>query len=194
MSYFNCSFKFKLNCIQTLLPPAYRVCSNYMAMHNEFCFLRDYFRADGFCTSFIDRRISQFLDNVFGCSKGVTGISVTNDKPIYFSFPYFGPFSEKLKQDLLTLLSKYYSKDKICVILVDNFTIWSFYKYKDTPPLHLRSSFVYKYSCVHCTSEHVGPHVLLVPIKVAEHPGISFRSGVPLTSLPHSAVHQCWHQ
>ena len=109
MSYFsNSSFKFNLNCIQTLLPRAYRVCSNYMAMHNEFCILRDYFCATGFCNSFIDRRISQFLDKVFGWSKGVTGTCVTNDKPIYFSFPYFGPFSEKLKWDLLNLLSKYY--------------------------------------------------------------------------------------
>ena len=41
-SYFsNCSFKFKLNCIQIILSCAYRMCSNYMAMHNEFCFLRD---------------------------------------------------------------------------------------------------------------------------------------------------------
>ena len=42
MSYIsNCSFKIKLTCIQTLLSYAYRVCSNYMALHNEFCFLRD---------------------------------------------------------------------------------------------------------------------------------------------------------
>ena len=69
MSYFsNCSFKFKLNCIQTLLSRAYRVCSNYVAMHNEFCLLSYYFLANGFCNSFIDRRISQFLDKVFGCS------------------------------------------------------------------------------------------------------------------------------
>ena len=128
MRYFsNCFFKFKLNGIQTLLSRAYRVCSNYMAMHNEFCFLRDYIRANGFCTSFIDRRISQFLDRDYSCTKGVTGTCVTNDKPIYFSFSYFGSVSEKLKQDLLTLLSKYYSKDKFCVILVNNFTIGSFF-------------------------------------------------------------------
>ena len=115
-------------------------------MHNEFCFLRDYFRANGFCTSFIGRRISQFLDKVFGCSKGVTGTCVTNEKPIYFSFPYFGPFSKKFKQDLLTLLSKYYSKGKFCVILVNNLTIGSFFNYKATLSLHLRSSLVYKCS------------------------------------------------
>ena len=157
-----------------------------MALHNEFCFLRHYFHANGFCTSFIDRRISQFVDKVFGCSKGVTGTCATNDEPIYFSFPYFGPFSEKLKQDLLTLLSKYYSKDKFCVILVNNFTIGSFFKYKG--PLHLRSFLVYKYSCVHCTSEYVGMTTRTLVTRVAEHSGISFRTGVPITSLPHSAV------
>ena len=189
MSYFsNCSFKFKLNCIQTLLSRAYRVCSNYMAMHNEFCFLRDYFRANGFCTSFLDRRISQFLDKVFGCSKGVTGTCVTNDKPIYLSFPYFGSFSEKLKQNLLTLLSKYYSKDKFYVILVNNFTIGSSFNYKDKLPLHLRSSLVYKYSCVHCTSEYVGMTTRTLGTRVVEHAGIIFPTGVPLISPPHSAV------
>ena len=191
MSYFsNCSFKFKLNCIQTLLSCAYRVCSNYMAMHNEFCFLRDYFRANGFCTSVIDRRISQFLDKVFGCFKVITGTCVTNEKPIYFSFPYFGPFSEKLKQDLLTLLSKYNSKDKFCVILVNNFTIGSFFNNKDKLPLHLRSSLVYKYSCVQCRhdQEYVGMATHTLGTRVAEHAGISFGTGVPLTSPPHSAV------
>ena len=121
-------------------------------MHNEFCFLRDYFSSNVFCTSFIARRISQFLDKVFGCPKGVTETGVTHDKPVYFSFLYFGPFSEKLKQDLLTLLSKYYSKDKFCLILVNNFTIGSVFNYKDKFPLNLLSSLVYKYSCVHYTS------------------------------------------
>ena len=150
--------------------------------------MRDYFRSNDFCTSFIDRRISQFLEKVFGCSKGVTETGVTHEKPIYFSFPYFDPFSEKLKQDLLTLLSKYYSKDKFCVILVNNFTIGSFFNYKDKLPLHLRSSLVYKYSCVYCTSEYVGMTTRTLGTRVAEHAGISFRSGVPLTSPPHSAV------
>ena len=99
MSYFsNCSFKFKLNYDQTLLSRAYRVCSNYTALHNEFCFLRDYFRSNGFCTLFIDGRISQFLDNVFGCPKGVTETGVIREKPIYFSFPDRGLFSEKLSR------------------------------------------------------------------------------------------------
>ena len=107
-----------------------------------------------------------------------------------FTSPFltFGPSSEKLKQDLLTLLSKYYSKYKFCVILVNNFTILSFFNYKDKLPLHLRYSLVYKYSCVHCTSEYVGMTTRTLGTRVAQHAGISFRTGVPLTSPPHSAV------
>ena len=108
-------------------------------------------------------------------------------------------FSEKLKQDLLTLLSKYYSKDKFCVIMVHNFTIGTFFNYKDKLPLHLRPSLAYKYSCEHCTSEYVDMTTRTLSTRVAEHAGVSFRSGVPLTSPPHPATprpfrvvfHQC---
>ena len=54
--------------------------------------------------------------------------------------------------------------------------------------MHLRSSLVYKYSCVHCTSEYVGMTTRILGSRVVEHAGISFRTGVPLTSPPHSAV------
>ena len=73
-------------------------------------------------------------------------------------------------------------------MLVNNFTIGSFFNYNDKPPLHLRSSLVYKYSCVHCTSEFVGMTTRTLGTRVAEHAGISFQTSVPLTSPPHLAV------
>ena len=47
---------------------------------------------------------------------------------------------------------------------------------------------MYKYSSVHCTSEYVGMTTRTLGTRVAEHAGVSFRSVVPLTSPPHSAV------
>ena len=47
---------------------------------------------------------------------------------------------------------------------------------------------MYKYSCVHSTSEYVGMTTHTLGERVAEHAGVSFRSGLPLTSPPHSAV------
>ena len=88
------------------------------------------------------------------------------------------------------LLLSYFSYElgKFCVILVNNFTIGSFFNDKDKLPFHLRSSLVYKYSCVHCTSEYVGMTSRTLGTRVAEHAEVSFRSGVPLTSPSHTAV------
>ena len=84
MSYFsNCSFKFKLNCIQTLyfiLSRAYRIIWHSII---NFVFLRANFRSNGFCTSFIDRRINQFLYKVFGCPKGVTKEDIGIEQQLY---------------------------------------------------------------------------------------------------------------
>ena len=54
----------------------------------------------------------------------------------------------------------------------------------------MQSSLVYKYSCVHCTSEYVGMTTRTLGVRADEHAGVSFRTGVPLTRPPHSAVRE----
>ena len=48
------------------------------------------------------------------------------------------------------------------------------------------SSLVYKYSCVHCTSEYVGMTTRTLGVMADEHPGVSFRTGVTLTRPAHA--------
>ena len=59
--------------------------------------------------------------------------------------------------------------------------VTSFFNYKNKLPLHLWSSLVYKFSCVQCTSEHVWMTTRTLGIRVDEHKGVSFRTGVRLT-------------
>ena len=55
MSYFsNCTFKFKLNGILTLLLRACRVCSNFNYLHMEFTFFKEYFRLNGYYSAFVE--------------------------------------------------------------------------------------------------------------------------------------------
>ena len=115
---------------------------------------------------------------------------VPNDQPIFLSIPYFGPYSEKLKNEILLLISKYYAKASFRIILTNKFTIGSFFNYKNKLPLHMCSSLVYKFCCVQCTSEYVGMTTRTLGIRVDEHKGVSFRTGVRLTSPPHSAVRE----
>ena len=74
------------------------------------------------------------------------------------------------------------------VILVNGFTIGSFFNYKDKLPLRMQSSLVYKCSCVQCTSEYEGMTTRTLGVRADEYAGVSFRTGVPLTRPAHSAV------
>ena len=73
----------------------------------EFTFLKEYFRLNGYCSAFVERQICKFLGDKLD---PVTDVSsdYSDDKPLYLSFPYFGPVAEKLKTELLLLLAKYY--------------------------------------------------------------------------------------
>ena len=125
--YIIITFRFKLNGISTLLSRAYRVCSTFSFLHNEFEFLKVFFRSNGFCTSFIESRIRKCFNRIMmGFILNHTG---GDEKPIYLSFPYLGPYSEKLKSELFCLLSKYFPNSKFTIILVNKFTIGSFFNY-----------------------------------------------------------------
>ena len=134
LSYFsNCSFIFKLNCVRTLLFRAYRVCSSHAALHSEFDFLKTFFQLNGYCATFIENQIGKFLSKKFdGVTTKNSTADVPNDQPIFLSFPYFGPYSEKFK-------SKYYAKANFRIILTNKFTIGSFFI--------IKTSFLY--TCAH---------------------------------------------
>ena len=70
------------------------------------------------------------------------------------------------------------------VVLVNNFRIGSFFKYKDSNPKFLCSSVVYKYCCPHvnCGSEYIGSTTRTLYTRAMEHRGISDRTGRPRSS------------
>ena len=115
--YSFCEFRFKLNSIKTLLFRAFGVCSSYFNLHEEFSFLLCYFRNNGFCTNFLRKQINNFL------SMRLSGNCNSQPASPYFyvSLPFFGLQSEKLKAELLKLLSKYLTQHNFRIVLVTNF-------------------------------------------------------------------------
>ena len=105
-------------------------------------------------------------------------------------FPYFSSQFEKLKSDLERILVKYFPSFEFRIILVKKFTIGSFFRYKDRLPKSVQSSLVYEYSCAQCASRYVGSTHRNLYMRVAEHSGVSFRTQVPLTSPPFSAIRE----
>ena len=102
---------------------------------------------------------------------------VSSVNKFYFTLPYFGAQSEKMKSELSILLHKFFPYVDFHLILVNNFKIGSFFNFKDKLPLAMRSSLVCKFSCARCASEYVGSTIRTLHTRVAEHAGRSFRTG-----------------
>jgi len=187
-SFFSfCTFRFKINSLKTLLHRGYRISSNFINMHTEFEFLKNFFLDNGFPLGLIQSHINSFLNNVFQPKVPTIDCNAYTSE-LFFKVPYFGHQSEKLRKDLLQLLSKFYPTVKFTFILVNSFKIGSFFSYKDRLPLALRSSLVYKFSCAHCASAYVGSTVRALGMRVEEHAGRSLRTGNSLKVPSQSSI------
>ena len=186
LSYFsNCSFNFKLNSIHCLIHRAFNICSSFSFIHDEFQFLKVFFKSNGYPIRLVEKCINKFLNKKYNSDQ--THLSDNNCKSkFYFTIPYFGHQSEKLKKELNCLLSKYFKDTDFHIILHNKFSIGTFFSYKDRLPNSMRSSLVYKFSCARCAFKYVGSTSRALYKRVAEHAGVSFRTGVhlgaPLTS------------
>lgn len=187
LSFFShCTFRFKVNGISTLLNRAYNLSSNLKLLHIEFEFLRNFFSSNGYPATLIDTQIRKFLDKKYSTQ---TDPTEKPEKVMYFSLPYFGHQSEKMKTELLQFLSKIHPTITFRFILVNPFKIGSFFNHKDRIPTCLRSSVVYEYRCA-CDDapSYVGSTSRHFFVRMAEHKGISSRTGKPLSSPPYSSI------
>ena len=106
----------------------------------------------------------------------------------YLTIPFFGPKSTKLKKEILELVNKYCPDLKLKIILNNNFKICNFFPYKDRLPVVNQSSLIYKFSCASCDASYVGMTSRSLSARIAEHNGVSLRTGVPLLAPPHSSI------
>ena len=68
------------------------------------------------------------------------------------------------------------------------FRINNMFRFKDTVPVPLRSSLVYKYVCNRCKSVYIGKTSRHLSTRISEPLEISYRTAVPLTNPPLSAI------
>ena len=188
--YSFCSYNFKINSIKTLLFRAYGLCTNYFTFHKEIEFLINFFHSNGYCSNLIRKQISNFLNSRYLDNNNTC---IPNQPSFYISLPYFGPQSDKLKLELSKLLNRYFTEQNFILIFTNTFTIGIYFNFKDKLSPAMRSSVVYKYSCVQCTSDYIGMTSRNLYMRVAEHAGKSFRTGSVLSQPPHSAIRDHCH-
>ena len=186
LSFFSfCPFNFKINSIKTLLSRAYRNCSNYTLLHGEFEFLRNFFTNNGYPTFLFDRYVKKFLYSIRNRKEIIPTVP---KRQHYISIPYFGSQSDKLKTELIPLFQKYFTNTDFNFIFVNKFSIASFFRSKDRLPKVLLSSLIYEYSCASCASRYIGMTSRTLGSRVAEHTGVSVRTGKRLSTPPHSMI------
>ena len=178
-------FQFKKCGIFTLIHRAYRLCSTYECMHDEFQSLKSFFRNNGFPVQMIESQIRRFFKRIY---EPVTIISTVPKLKMYALFPYFGIQSEKLKKELCSVISNFYPYIDLNIILVNKYTIGSYFKYKDRIPLGCQSSVVYSFSCASCDASYIGSTKRALNDRIQQHRGKSVRTGNWLVNPDPSAI------
>ena len=177
---------FKVNSIKTLLFRAHSISSSFTSLNKEFSFLHSYFTQNGFPNGLFYRQINKFINRIMHPPLPTL---TAEKKSMYISIPYAGTQSEKLKNDILILVGRFFPYINLEISLTNKFTIGSLFKYKDRLPFDLQSSVVYLYSCARCASgTYVGSTIRAIHMRIAEHRGRSFRTGKLMANPPKSSI------
>ena len=171
--------------MKTLIHRAYHLCSSFESMHSEFNFIISFFRNNGFPVRMAEFNINEFLNKIY--DPPIKVLTVQKLKK-YIVLPYFGIQSEKLKKELSASLSKFYPYMEANIILVNQLTTGSFFKYKDRIPYACQSSVVYAFSCASCDASYIGSTKRSLHCRVEQHRGRSHRTGMWLSRPDPSAI------
>ena len=164
---------YKINSVKTLIHRAYSLCSNWKFFDNEICKLRNYFNNNGYPCFLFDKFVKQFLNIKYN----TVAKSQDNNKQIkYVTLPFQGHQSYLLRNSLQRLLQQYFPDVCFRFVFVNNFTIGSFFKYKEKLPDLLCSNIVYTYVCPDCNARYIGSTCRNLKIRMSEHKGVSFRT------------------
>ena len=181
------AYLFKINSIRTLINRAYNVCSSYIEFDLEMGFLKEYFLQNSYPGYLFHKILKSFLDNKF--SSEIQKLTVNKDCK-YVRLPYVGKASIEIKRKLNNILRSTYPQIKFQFVFTNSFTVGSFFKSTSTLPSDLRSCVVYLFTCPQCGLRYVGSTSRWLKQRTQDHRGVSFRTGLPLTSPPFSAIRE----
>ena len=182
-SFVSRSLKFSV--IASSIFRAYHISSSYTSFHKELEFLKSFFKRNGFPIQPINAYIRDFLDRQY--QKPILSFEVPKLQR-YFTLPYLNQDSEKLRKEIIAQLVRFYPFLHPKIILVNNFAVGTFFKYKDRLPKLCQSAVVYKFSCASCGASYVGSTIRNLHSRIQQHLGKSVRTGKFLTKPDPSPI------
>ena len=169
-----CPLIFKVNALKTLLYRAFHICSSYQALHLELTFLTKYFCQNSFPNKLVSYHIRQFLWKQYDNKPKLHTVA---KKEKFIVLPYLGYVSDKMKAELAVIFTKFLPHLNIRITFNNSKTIGSLFRLKDKLPTLLNAMVVYKYSCPSCNASYIGSTTRRLHVRIAEHKGVSSRTG-----------------
>ena len=124
---------------------------------------------------------------------------VSNNKPperetpevrLQMLLDYCGQSSMTFKHKIVNLLKEYYPNEDTRVFFRSGLTLKSMLSHKERIPDELQSGVVYKYLCRSCNASYVGRTGRQLRVRIAEHRGVSFRTGQRISNPSFSAIRE----
>ena len=171
------TYKFAL--INCLIDRAYKLSSSIDSFFSEVEKLKSFFCQNNYPLKAVENTIKLKIDKLLSPSDPVTTVPKL---PLYLKIPFLSIKSNSsLKEELSKLISEYYPQVELNLIFHNKNTVASFFRYKDQVPTRVLSNVVYQYTCPECSVTYVGETGRHMYTRVAEHMGISPRTGLPVT-------------
>ena len=188
LSWFSfCPDIYKINSIKTLLHRAYDICSDYFILHLEFEFLKRYFTNNNYSINIFFKVLKNFM---YDRRKDKASKMDVPKMVQYIKLPFYGKVSYDLRKKLNQHLKYNFPAIDFRFVFSNNFTIGSFFNAKDKIPNAVCSKIVYEFSCPSCPARYIGCTTRSFKIRIFEHIGKSFRTGMYLSRMSFSAVRE----
>jgi len=180
------SNRYKFNLVSCLIDRAYKICSSYPKFCIELDQIRKFFYGNSYPCLYIDKCIRIKLDSIFSPPKPKL---TANKKPFFVSIPFLDHASNfALKKQLSNIVSKFYPQLELKIVFINRLSVGSFFKHKDQVPSSLLSNIVYKYKCGQCDSTYIGESIRHFATRIAQHKGVSVRTGFRLSTPGESRI------
>ena len=175
----------KISLVHTFLFRFFKICSSMENFHIEVELLRSIFKCNNYPVNIIDQCIKKFFDKLYVPKQIVPTVP---KKELLVVLPYLGTFSLNLRKRLYKSVSKSLPQCNIKVIFQSKNRLSSFFKFKDSIPLHLRSHLIYKFQCSNCNITYYGETERHLKVRAGEHISTSPLTGKRVNNNKKSSV------
>ena len=180
--------KYKYNLVSCLIDRSFKLASSFSNFISEVFYLKNYFCKNNFPLRLVENLVERKIEALNNPKLPF----LTASKPkIFLKVPFMSHFlNRKLKSQLNHLLADFYPQVQLNLIFFNNDTIGKIFKFKDVLSSSVRSGVVYQYSCGECSAKYVGETIRHLHTRIAEHRGISPRTGNLLQNSPNSNIYR----